>query len=130
MIVDSSAVVAVFFREPDCEKIVRALEGADLAGIGSPTLTETAIVVGNRLGFRRVGVVHRFIQEFGISVLSFEEAHWTEAVAAYETFGRGRHPASLNFGDCLSYAAAKVAGRPLLCVGKDFAKTDLALVPL
>ncbi|MBV8331585.1 MAG: type II toxin-antitoxin system VapC family toxin [Candidatus Eremiobacteraeota bacterium] len=130
MIVDSSAIVAVVFQEPDYAKVAHALDRSEVAAIGAPTVTETGIVLGHRLGFRRLGLLHRFLQEFDISIVPFEEAHWTEAVAAYEAFGRGRHPAALNFGDCLSYALAKVAGRPLLCVGNDFAKTDLELVPV
>ena len=57
--------------------------------------------------------------------MPFGEAHWREALAAYRRFGRGRHRANLNFGDCLSYAVARLAGEPLLFVGDDFAATDL-----
>jgi ribonuclease VapC len=58
---------------------------------------------------------------------SFRRAHWRSAVDAFHRFGKGRHPAGLNFGDCMSYATAKLADQPLLCAGADFAKTDLRL---
>jgi ribonuclease VapC len=61
-------------------------------------------------------------------VLSFGDAHWRIAQSAFVRYGKGRHPAALNFGDCLTYATAYVAGEPLLCVGNDFAQTDLELV--
>jgi len=130
MIIDSSALIAIVFQEPGYAKVLRALETAEWIGIGSPTLAEAAIVVGNRLGFERLWMVHRFVQEFDIAVLAFEQPHWVEAVTAYERFGRARHAAGLNFGDCLSYATARLAEKPLLCTGGDFAKTDLPIVTL
>jgi ribonuclease VapC len=65
------------------------------------------------------------LQELGINEIPFSQVHWREAVEAYQRFGRGRHPARLNFGDCLSYATARLAGQPLLFIGEDFIKTDL-----
>jgi ribonuclease VapC len=62
--------------------------------------------------------------------VAFDEVHASAALNAYSRFGKGRHPAALNFGDCCTYATASVAGRPLLCVGDDFARTDLLLVSL
>ena len=73
------------------------------------------------------GALARLLQEAGIVVVPFGEAHYGTAVDAWLRFGKGRHPAALNFGDCLSYAVAKLSDRPLLCVGDDFTKTDLAL---
>jgi ribonuclease VapC len=68
-----------------------------------------------------------FLQEFEISILPFGVFHWEEASEAFRRFGKGRHPAALNFGDCLTYATAKLAGRPLLFIGNDFSQTDLDL---
>ncbi len=62
-----------------------------------------------------------------MTVVSFDERHWQLSLEAFERYGKGRHPARLNFGDCLSYATAKLAGQPLLCVGNDFAQTDVEL---
>ena len=68
-----------------------------------------------------------FLQEVNVDVLSFSDAHWRIAQSAFVRYGKGRHPAALNFGDCLTYAIAYVAGEPLLCVGEDFPLTDLEL---
>jgi len=67
---------------------------------------------------------------FEVTVVPFGQDHWLMAWAAFLRYGKGRHPAGLNFGDCLTYAVAKLSGLPLLCIGGDFAQTDLALVPL
>jgi ribonuclease VapC len=67
----------------------------------------------------------RFVHEVGMSVIPFGDLHWREAVEAYTRFGKGRHPAALNFGDCLSYSVAKLAEQPLLFVGDDFTQTDI-----
>ena len=71
-----------------------------------------------------------FLVEYDVRPVPFGADHWRVAAQAFARFGRGRHPAALNYGDCLSYASARVAGAPLLCVGGDFAQTDLELVPL
>jgi ribonuclease VapC len=127
VIVDTSAIVAIFVAEPGHEEVLRKLSQATVAGVGAPTLAETGIVLAARLGRDPRSLLLRFLQESGIAAIPFGEAHWREAVEAYARFGRGRHRAGLNFGDCLSYATARLAGRPLLCVGNDFKKTDLAL---
>ena len=72
-------------------------------------------------------MLSEFLQEFEVSLVPFGEDHWREAASAFKRFGKGRHPASLNLGDCMAYATAKVAGLPLLFVGNDFPKTDLDL---
>jgi ribonuclease VapC len=68
-----------------------------------------------------------FLMEAEIAVVPFGDAHWKAAIDAHRRYGKGRHPAGLNFGDCLTYATAKLAGEPLLCTGRDFAKTDLLI---
>lgn len=70
-------------------------------------------------------LLERLLDELGIDEVPFGEIHWREAVDAFRRFGRGRHPAALNFGDCLTYAAATLAGEPLLFVGEDFSRTDV-----
>jgi ribonuclease VapC len=128
MVVDSSALLAVVFREPGHEHLVDALANADIAAVGTPTLTETGIVLEARLGDRAPGLLERVLDEFGIEEIRFGEVHWREAVDAFRRFGKGRHPAGLNFGDCMTYAVARLTGEPLLCVGDDFPETDLELV--
>ena len=125
MIVDTSAVVALFLKEPGYEELFRALVEADRAGIGAPTLAETGLVLANRLGREPRPLLERFLQQFGLVVVPFGEEHWREAVRAYLRFGKGRHPAALNFGDCMTYATAKLADQPLLYTGEDFSRTDL-----
>jgi ribonuclease VapC len=100
------------------------------AGIGAPTLTEVSIVLGSRLGRDPMPLVGRVLQELGIVVIPFSQEHWAEATDAFMRYGKGRHPAGLNYGDCMTYAVAKLTGQPLLAVGDDFPQTDLELVPL
>lgn len=127
MIVDSSALVAVTFREPGHEELIAKLAGAPSAGIGTPTLAETGLVLGWRLQQDPRDLVVRLLDEFSIEEVPFGEAHWREAVDAFLRFGKGRHKAQLNFGDCLTYAVARLAGEPLLFTGGDFTETDLEL---
>lgn len=128
MIIDSSALVAIFLREKGADDLVSAIVGADVAGIGSPTAAETGLVLTARLQRNATGDLLRFFQETGIEIVPFTDLHWQRAVDAYARFGKGRHPAGLNFGDCMTYATAALARQPLLCRGDDFRKTDLELV--
>ena len=127
MIVDSSALVAMALGEAGHDLLIDKLSAATQAGIGAPTLVETAIVLSARLRRDARGAVARMLQELGIEVVPFTDAHYGIAVEAWLRFGKGRHPAALNFGDCLTYAVAKITMRPLLCTGDDFTKTDLEL---
>lgn len=126
MILDSSAVVAVALEEPGYERLLGAMSAATALGIGAPTLVETTIVLSARLGRDARGLASRLVLEGDIAVVPFTEAHFGTALDAWLRFGRGRHPAALNFGDCLAYATARVAGEPLLFTGADFAGTDIA----
>jgi ribonuclease VapC len=125
MILDTSTILAVVFKEPGYEDLIEKISSAESLGIGTPTLAETGIVLGARLGNEGKTILARLAQELEWVPIPFGDTHWREAVAAYERFGRGRHPARLNFGDCLSYATAKVAGQSLLYTGKDFEHTDI-----
>ena len=125
MIVDVSALLAVVFQEPGFEALLeRMTEGPPVAA-GTPTLAETAIVLHARLGGEAPGLLERILDELGIQEVPFGEVHWREAADAYRRFGKGRHEAGLNFGDCMTYATARLAGEPLLFVGEDFGRTDL-----
>jgi ribonuclease VapC len=130
MIIDSSAILAVIGREPGYERIVHQLAASPGTRIGDPTQLETGIVLMARFGPRGKTALARFLQENAIQTMAFDEAHAGVALDAYSRFGKGRHPAALNFGDCCTYAVASVAGEPLLFVGDDFTKTDLPLVSL
>lgn len=125
MIVDSSALVAIVFQEPGYELLIDKLLESDGTGIGTPTLVETGIVLDARLQRDARSLLTRMLDELDITEVPFGEPHWRQALAAYRRYGRGRHRANLNFGDCLSYAVAQLAHEPLLFVGADFGATDL-----
>lgn len=125
MILDTSALAAIFFREPEKERFTRLIQEADQCLISTGTYVELSIVLERRGGphgrrecdafFRRAGIV--------IEPLTVEHAHI--ARQAYHDFGKGRHPAGLNMGDCFAYALAKSTGEPLLFKGSDFSRTDI-----
>jgi ribonuclease VapC len=93
--------------------------------VGTPTLIECAMVLKSRLRQDARVVVNGLIRKMNAQVIPFTEEHFETALEAFLKFGRGRHPATLNFGDCMSYALATVAGVPLLFTGSDFARTDI-----
>ena len=126
MIVDSSALLAIVFREPGYEMVLERIERATVVAAGAPTLAETGIVLHARLGEDARGLLERLLDELSVQEVSFGEVHWREAVDAFRRFGKARHPAGLNFGDCMTYAVAALSCEPLLYVGDDFAKTDIA----
>jgi ribonuclease VapC len=123
--VDSSALVAVLFGEPGYLGLVDRMLAADHLRVGAPTLTETSLVFVGRGGRPNATPVEGLIAELGITVVPFGEVEARLAIEAFRKFGRGRHRAALNFGDCLSYATAKSANDTLLFVGADFGKTDI-----
>jgi ribonuclease VapC len=122
---DSSALVAVLFAEPGYLDVVDRILEADHVRIGAPTLVESSIVFAGRRGRPTAGEVDDLVRELAITIVPFGEAEWRAATDAFLRFGRGRHAAALNFGDCLAYAAAAAAGDTLLFVGDDFAHTDI-----
>jgi ribonuclease VapC len=125
MTLDSSALVAVLFAEPDYLDLVDRMLEADQLRVGAPTLVEASIVLAARRRAPGRGEVEALIRELAVTVVPFGEAHWLAAVDAFVRFGRGHHAAALNLGDCFAYATAKVAGDALLFVGDDFRKTDI-----
>lgn len=126
MILDTSAIVAILFEEPSHQSLLRKLAGTDRKGVATPTLLESAMVLAKGAKGSTVASLDRFLQAFDLIVIPFSDTHWRAAREAFLRFGKGRHPAALNFGDCMSYATAKLADRPLLYVGEDFGKTDIA----
>jgi ribonuclease VapC len=130
VIIDSSAILAVIGKEPGYERIVHELAASPRTRIGAPTRLEAGIVLTARFGPVGKTALARFLQENAIETVAFGEGHAAIALDAYSRFGKGRHPAALNFGDCCTYAIASIAGEPLLCIGDDFVKTDLHLISL
>ena len=125
MTLDSSALVAILLAEPDHLDLVDRILEADSARVGAPTLVETSMVFIARRGSGSGREVDELVKELGITVVPFGEPEWHAATAAFHKYGRGRHRASLNFGDCLAYATAAVAGDSLLFVGDDFSHTGI-----
>ena len=125
MIVDTSVIIAILRDEPDLEELVDALNSADARRLSAASYLEAAVVTdGNRdpvLSRRLDSLLQESLIE--IETVTVEQARI--AREAYRDFGKGRHRAGLNFGDCFVYALAKVKGEPLLCKGEDFKRTDL-----
>ena len=125
MIVGSSAAIAIILDEDGSEHLAKLLMLEKQVGIGTPSLTETGMVLSRRLGPDWERLIAEFRDTFRVAEIPFLATHWIVAVEAFDQFGKGRHPAKLNFGDCLSYAIARVENRPLLFVGNDFGLTDI-----
>src|SRR5262249_54626061 len=130
MIIDSSAILAVIGREPGYERIVHQLAASSGTRIGAPTQLETGMVLTARFGPRGETALARFLPETSVQTVAFVVCHAIVALDDDSRFGKGRPPAALNVGDCCTYAVASLTGEPLLCVGDDFARTDLLLVRL
>lgn len=125
MILDSSAILAILLAEPGCDQIVRQMSEAPVLAVGAPTLVETAMVLSVRLRQEARPLLSEFLREAEVEVIPFTRDHYEVAVDAFERYGKGRHRAALNFGDCLTYAVARISGMPLLYTGDDFSGTDL-----
>ncbi len=125
MIVDTSALLAVLFGEKDAENYARAISEADVCRISAASFVEVSVVVESQTGDAGSRQWDSFFRTAGISIEPVTEEHAYAARQAWSDFGKGRHPAGLNFGDCFSHALAKVSGEPLLFKGQDFRKTGI-----
>jgi ribonuclease VapC len=123
--VDSSTLMAIALGEPAADDCIQALEEADSVLIAAPTLTESLIVARARGAGRPMADL---LDGFGFTIVPLTEMRARAAAEAYAKWGKGAHPAALNFGDCFAYAVAHEHGCPLLFVGDDFAKTDIEAV--
>jgi len=127
VILDSSALVAIALDEPEREALVAKINAADTVAVAAPTLVEAGIVLSARIGEDAGELLADLVTAADAVVIEFGPGHWQEAVSAWWRFGKSRHPASLNLGDCFAYAAARVADEPLLAKGDDFPQTDIQL---
>lgn len=125
MVVDASALAAVFFMEPDASKFFRALQQTPYACISAANFLEIAIVIDNRDAPEQMVDLDLFLAEAGVEIVPVTTGQARIARQAYRRFGRGNHSAGLNFGDCFAYALAKELDLPLLFKGDDFARTDV-----
>ena len=127
VVVDTSALVAIMLGEADREWILDRLHTAERRVIAAPTVVELGIVLEARAP-AAAGIAKRVVRDARIDVESFDADLAERAVDAWRRFGKGRHPAALNLGDCFTYALAERSGLPILCTGTDFARTDLPIV--
>lgn len=128
MVIDTSALVAILQREPERRAFIEAIEAADARLMSVATFVEISIVIEVRHGAEGLRDVDHFIARAGLELVPVDAEHGRVARTAFSRFGRGRHRAGLNYGDCFSYALAISTGQPLLCKGDDFVHTDVTLV--
>jgi ribonuclease VapC len=125
MIVDTSALVAILYREPEAAGFVKAIHDVELTRISVANYVELSMVVEGQLGPDGMRQAEAFLRRAGIIVEPVTLDHGELARQAFLDFGKGRHKAGLNFGDCFAYALAKATGEPLLFKGNDFSQTDV-----
>jgi ribonuclease VapC len=125
MILDTSAAVAILYREPEAEAFVRRVHHADVCRISVASYVELSMVIENQLGPEGMRQAEAFFRRAGIVIEPVTLDQGELARQAFLDFGKGRHKAGLNFGDCFSYALAKATGEPLLFKGHDFSQTDI-----
>ena len=125
MILDSSALVAILFKEPEAERLAATIRDTDTTAIAAPTLLETAIVAEGRTLPGMAEKLDALLGAIRPEIVPFTAEHLSLARDAWRRYGKGRHRAGLNLGDCFAYALAKERGQALLFKGDDFAATDI-----
>lgn len=128
MVIDTSALVAILQDEPERRAFIEAIEGAESRLISVATLVEVSIVIEARHGAEGLRDLDRFMNRAGVEFIPVDAEQGRLARDAFSRFGKGRHRAGLNYGDCFSYALATVRGEPLLFKGDDFGLTDVAVI--
>ena len=127
MVVDTSAIIAIVFKEPEAQAFRRLIESHPHPVMSAASHAEAGIVVMQRLSLAALDDLAMLLEGAGVEIVTVTPEHARLAIAAYERFGKGRHPAGLNYGDCFSYALAQARGEPLLAKGDDFARTDAVM---
>lgn len=125
MVLDTSALLAVLLDEPECERFIGAIGQADVARLSVASFVEASLVLQARSGAEAIRRLDLLLRRAGIEVTPVSVEQGLMAREAFARFGKGRHPAGLNFGDCFAYALAKDVDEPLLFKGHDFSKTDI-----
>lgn len=128
MVIDTSALVAILLGEPEAKTIAMAIANDNKRLIGAFSLLETSIVIESKKGEDGALELDLLLRKIQAEIISMNSAQTEGARKAWRDFGKGRHPAALNIGDCCAYALAKITGEPLLFKGDDFSKTDISLV--
>jgi ribonuclease VapC len=127
LVVDTSALTSIMMREPARVWLLEQLSRVTERLIAAPTALEFGIVLEARIP-GAAGMAARAVRDSRITVVDFTADLADRGLQAWRRFGKGRHPASLNFGDCCTYALAELTGLPILCTGNDFARTDLPVI--
>jgi ribonuclease VapC len=130
MVIDTSALVALLLGEADAGRFARAIEAASLRLVSAATMVETSIVIESRKGDEAGRELDLLIYRAGIEIVAVDQDQAEIARHAWRRFGKGRHAAGLNYGECFAYALAINRGLPLLFRGDDFARTDVEAVLL
>ena len=125
MVIDYSALVAILQDEPERDAFNEAIEDEESRLLSVANWVETSIVIEVRYGTVGLHLLDRFLDRAAIDCVPVDLRQAKEARRAFSQFGRGRHPAGLNYGDCFAYALARTNGQPLLFKGDDFARTDI-----
>jgi ribonuclease VapC len=125
MVIDTSAIVAILLDEPDGDHFTAAIEQDEVRLMSAVGRVEVSMVIEGRGGAAGRALLEQLLRTFGVEIVAVTPTHADIAIEAFRRFGRGRHKAALNMGDCFSYALAKALDVPLLCKGDDFAQTDI-----
>lgn len=127
MVIDTSAMLAILQGEPERRGYIEAIESADSTRMSVASFVESSMVIESRYGAEGLRDLDRFISRAEIELIAVDRNQGQLARSAFSRFGKGRHRAALNYGDCFSYAAAISLGEPLLCKGNDFVHTDVPI---
>lgn len=128
MVIDSSALIAILLDEAEGESFRQLILDSEVRLLGAVSRLEAGIVVESRLGRRGTDRLQKLLAKLGPDTVGFTTEHALWALDAWRRFGKGRHPAALNFGDCCTYALCKASREPLLAKGEDFSRTDVKLI--
>jgi ribonuclease VapC len=128
VVIDTSAVLAILLAEPERGHFLKLLSESGIRLVSAANVLETSIVVESRRGEAAGRELDLFLHRAKVEIIAVDQEQVSIARYAWRKFGKGRHPAALNFGDCFAYALTKTSNEPLLAKGGDFSKTDLELV--
>jgi len=128
MVLDTSAIVAILLDEPERRSLTEAIDGADRLALSAANFVEASMILESRYGAEGIRALDRLISVAKVEIVPVDSQQALVAREAFRIFGKGRHAAGLNFGDCFAYALAKTLAEPLLFKGGDFSQTDLFLV--
>ena len=128
MVVDTSALIAILNEEPGSARLVAAMLSTSRVVMSAASFVEASVVADSTSHPDGMADLDALLRELRVEIAPVTREHAELARAAYRQFGKGRHPAALNFGDCFSYALARALGEPLLFIGNDFGQTDVEVV--